>query len=299
MGQGLTTQIVQIASYVLNVPMEMIHVEGTRTSVLPNPTSTGGSTGTAYNGEAVKRTCQQFGLAADGFRLRNAEGAWAAIGAAPGHRFLELRRAGMGRRNSDRSKWQTGKETYLAEPGAAGLQQARGPDCQLHRAHPGRHDACAGNDIQGPKDQQEIPGIERSQSDPICGAVDSFIGFTYSGACSVVEVDILTGEVKMLSADIVYDMGWSLNPAIDIGQVEGAFIQGVGYLMTEKLVFEQEGPEKGRLNTVNTWRYKPPAITTIPLEMNVHLFPRDLAESVPKIPTICSHRKKWASRRWC
>jgi xanthine dehydrogenase/oxidase len=127
------------------------------------------------------------------------------------------------------------------------------------------------------KDQKAIPGIELSQSDPIFGAVDSFIGFTYSGACSVVEVDILTGEVKILSADIVYDMGWSLNPAIDIGQVEGAFIQGVGYLMTEKLVFEQEGPEKGRLNSVNTWRYKPPAVTTIPLEMNVHLFPRNKA----------------------
>jgi len=47
--------------------------------------------------------------------------------------------------------------------------------------------------------------------------------------------------------------------------------------MTEKLVFEQEGPEKGRLNSVNTWRYKPPAVTTIPLEMNVHLFPRNKA----------------------
>ncbi|HEY2913657.1 MAG TPA: molybdopterin cofactor-binding domain-containing protein, partial [Candidatus Angelobacter sp.] len=89
---------------------------------------------------------------------------------------------------------------------------------------------------------------------------------------------------KILSADIVYDMGWSLNPAIDIGQVEGAFIQGVGYLLTEKLVFEQEGPEKGRLNSVNTWRYKPPAVTTIPLEMNVHLFPRDIAENVPEDP---------------
>ena len=44
---------------------------------------------------------------------------------------------------------------------------------------------------------------------------------------------MLTGEVKILSADIVYDMGSSMNPAIDIGQVEGAFIQGVGYLLTE------------------------------------------------------------------
>jgi xanthine dehydrogenase/oxidase len=64
----------------------------------------------------------------------------------------------------------------------------------------------------------------------------------------------LTPETTILSSDIVYDMGWSMNPAIDIGQVEGAFVQGVGYLMTEKLVFQDDGPEIGRLNTTNTWR---------------------------------------------
>ena len=87
----------------------------------------------------------------------------------------------------------------------------------------------------------------------------------------------------MISYDIVYDMGWSMNPAIDIGQVEGAFVQGLGYLMTEKLVFEPDGPDRGRLNTTNTWRYKIPAVTTIPLEMNTYLFPRNLP-SVVKIP---------------
>jgi xanthine dehydrogenase/oxidase len=102
----------------------------------------------------------------------------------------------------------------------------------------------------------------------------------------VVEVDILTGEVKILSSDIVFDMGWSMNPAIDIGQVEGAFIQGVGYLLTEKLVFEESGDDMCRLNTVNTWRYKPPATTTIPLQMNVHLFPRNLpsVQGIPEDP---------------
>jgi xanthine dehydrogenase/oxidase len=133
-----------------------------------------------------------------------------------------------------------------------------------------------------PAEQPQIPGIEPA-STQIAGAVDSFSGFTYSAACSVVEVDILTGETKILSSDIVYDMGWSLNPAIDVGQVEGAFVQGIGYLLTEKLVFEEDGPEKGRLNTVNTWRYKPPAVSTIPLEMNVYLFPRDKAD-VPENP---------------
>jgi xanthine dehydrogenase/oxidase len=135
-------------------------------------------------------------------------------------------------------------------------------------------------------DQPEIPGIQTSDKTDqvISGIVDSFTGFTYSAACSEVELDVLTGEVKILSSDIVYDMGWSLNPALDIGQVEGAFVQGIGYVLTEKLVFEPEGEEKGRLNTDNTWRYKPPAVSTIPLQMNTYLFPRDLASNVPDEP---------------
>ena len=132
-------------------------------------------------------------------------------------------------------------------------------------------------------DQPTIPGIKVVTTATLGGGVDSFTGFTYSAACSVVEVDIITGEVKIISADIVYDMGWSMNPAIDIGQVEGAFIQGVGYLLTENLVYEPSGEDEGRLNSSNTWRYKPPATTTIPLEMNVHLFPRD-DKSVAGIP---------------
>jgi len=131
--------------------------------------------------------------------------------------------------------------------------------------------------------QPDVPGIDRIKNAKLGGGVDSFVGFTYSAACSVVEVDILTGEVKVISADIVYDMGCSMNPAIDIGQVEGAFVQGLGYLTTEKLVFEPEGDDVGRLNSTNTWRYKIPAVTTIPLEMNTYLFPRNLP-SVVGIP---------------
>jgi xanthine dehydrogenase/oxidase len=105
------------------------------------------------------------------------------------------------------------------------------------------------------EDQHDIPGITVDRTAPRGGTVDSLNDFTYSAACSTVQVDILTGEVKVLSADIAYDIGWSLNPALDIGQVEGAFVQGIGYVLTEDLVFQPEGtPEEGRLNTVNTWR---------------------------------------------
>jgi xanthine dehydrogenase/oxidase len=68
----------------------------------------------------------------------------------------------------------------------------------------------------------------------------------------------------------MYDIGKSMNPAIDIGQVEGAFIQGVGVLTSETLPFQ----DTGELNAVNTWRYKIPAHVSIPLELNTYLFPR-------------------------
>lgn len=129
--------------------------------------------------------------------------------------------------------------------------------------------------------QPTIPGYQAS-STGVPGEFDNFCDFTYSAACSVVEVDILTGETKILSSDVLYDMGESLNPAIDIGQVEGAFVQGIGYLTSEKLVYEPDGDQIGTLNTLNTWTYKPPAVPSIPLSFNVRLFPRQtIKEAAP------------------
>jgi xanthine dehydrogenase/oxidase len=114
--------------------------------------------------------------------------------------------------------------------------------------------------------------------------VNHFVGFTFSAACTEVEIDVLTGETTVLRADLVYDMGKSLNPAIDIGQVEGAYVQGLGYVLTEDVVLQPDGPNLGALNADNTWRYKIPATTTIPLEFNVDLFPRSDAPEVPENP---------------
>jgi xanthine dehydrogenase/oxidase len=280
MGQGLTTQIVQIASYVLNVPMEMIYVENTKTSVTPHPTSTGGSTGTAYNGAAVKQACEKLRqrLTEFGYEMLKENGNdWCkAHGIDFWNYGLEGWAAEVTINNKCNLIWQNlvqlaySLRVNLISSFTAPLQGGTTPIPAMT--------------FKPVSEQPEIPGVPIAEgTKTISGIVDSFMGFTYSGSCSVVEVDILTGEVKIRSADIVYDMGWSLNPAIDIGQVEGAFVQGIGYLLTEKLVFEPEGPEKGRLNTDNTWRYKPPAITTIPLEMNVHLFPRDIP-NVPENP---------------
>ena len=68
-----------------------------------------------------------------------------------------------------------------------------------------------------------------------------FLYFAYGAACSEVAIDTLTGEMRVLRADLLHDVGASINPAIDMGQVEGAFIQGMGWLTTEELVYDADG----------------------------------------------------------
>lgn len=94
-----------------------------------------------------------------------------------------------------------------------------------------------------------------------------FYYFAYGAACSEVIVDTLTGEYKMLRSDILHDVGASLNPAIDIGQVEGGFVQGMGWLTMEELVWN----DKGKLMTSGPASYKVPAVADMPLDLRVKL----------------------------
>ncbi|MFY2507547.1 xanthine dehydrogenase molybdopterin binding subunit [Vibrio pectenicida] len=94
-----------------------------------------------------------------------------------------------------------------------------------------------------------------------------FYYYAYGAACSEVIIDTLTGEYKLLRVDILHDVGASLNPAIDIGQIEGGFIQGVGWLTTEELSWN----DQGRLTTNGPASYKIPAITDMPIEFNTQL----------------------------
>jgi len=98
-----------------------------------------------------------------------------------------------------------------------------------------------------------------------------FFYYSTGAAVSEVLIDTLTGEYKLLRADILHDVGHSLNPAIDIGQIEGAFIQGMGWLTTEELVWN----EQGRLLSNNPATYKIPAISDAPVDFRVDLVPDD------------------------
>jgi xanthine dehydrogenase large subunit len=92
-----------------------------------------------------------------------------------------------------------------------------------------------------------------------------FYYFSYGAACSEVAIDTLTGESRVLKIDILHDVGTSINPAIDIGQIEGGFVQGMGWLTTEQLVWN----DKGHLATHAPSTYKIPATGDIPQHFNI------------------------------
>ena len=94
-----------------------------------------------------------------------------------------------------------------------------------------------------------------------------FYYFAYGAAVSEVLVDTLTGEYKILRSDLLHEVGRSLNPALDLGQVEGAFIQGVGWLTMEELWWA----ESGALKTHAPSTYKIPTIRDIPADFRVSL----------------------------
>jgi xanthine dehydrogenase large subunit len=95
-----------------------------------------------------------------------------------------------------------------------------------------------------------------------------FYYFAYGASCSEVLIDTMTGEMKVTRVDILHDVGHSLNPAIDIGQIEGGFVQGMGWLTTEELVYDA----KGVLRTHAPSTYKIPCASDVPEDFRVALY---------------------------
>jgi xanthine dehydrogenase large subunit len=96
-----------------------------------------------------------------------------------------------------------------------------------------------------------------------------FYYFAYGAACTEVAIDTLTGESRVLRVDILHDVGRSINPAIDIGQIEGGFVQGMGWLTTEELVWNA----RGQLSTHAPSTYKIPTAGDVPEHLKVDLWP--------------------------
>ncbi|XP_024538449.1 probable aldehyde oxidase 1 [Selaginella moellendorffii] len=109
--------------------------------------------------------------------------------------------------------------------------------------------------------------VEMAAQTAFVSSPEALTYINYGAAASEVEIDVLTGEYEILQTDIVYDCGKSINPAVDIGQIEGAFAQGVGFFTSE----EHRHDEQGKLINDGTWTYKPPTLDNLPRHLNVEL----------------------------
>lgn len=255
MGQGMMTKMAQVAAYALNVPLALIDMSPMNTNIIPNATGTGATSSSDINGGAILQAGRKLRQRLEAFCQQCQE--WLGVQAC-----IE---AGINYWDYDNG-WQA--EVLVKGRTKKSMMWLN----VLSQAYEYRVDLSA-------QASYKTPGLGDLQD-------KQFYDYTYSAACSEVEIDVLTGETTILRADLCYDMGKSMNPAIDIGQIEGAFVMGIGNVLSEELVYQPHGEQRGALNTTNTWQYKPPASTSIPLDLRVEIFPREAASEVREDPNL-------------
>ena len=233
MGQGLHTKMLQVAATTLGVPLHRVRLAPTRTDKVPNTSATAASSGADLNGGAVKNACEQI-------TARLAEVAAQSLGVHPSDvRFVDGEVRGLGH-DSGRIPWEDLVRTAYfqrVQLFATGYYRTEG----LHW------------------------DSSRMQGEP-------FKYFAYGAAAAEVEVDGFTGAYRTRRVDIVHDVGDSLSPLVDLGQIEGGFVQGAGWLTLEDLRWdESQGSSRGRLATQAASTYKLPSFSEMPEVLNVTL----------------------------
>ncbi|UBF23812.1 xanthine dehydrogenase molybdopterin binding subunit [Kovacikia minuta CCNUW1] len=238
MGQGLHTKMLQVASRALGVNLSRFRMMSTSTDKVPNTSATAASSGSDLNGQAVKDACETIKarLAPVAAKMLNLDTSEDLVFEAD---------------------WIFCK-TYPRDriPFEEVVKQAY--DARISLSATGYY---------------RTPHI---YWDPITGKGRPFYYFAYGAAVSEVEVDGFTGTFKLRQVDVVHDVGESLNPLVDQGQIEGAFVQGMGWLTMEELVWDAQG----RLRTDAPSTYKIPTISEIPAHFSVQLLTRAAQDGV-------------------
>jgi xanthine dehydrogenase large subunit len=233
MGQGLHTKMLQVAATTLGVPLRQVRLAPTRTDKVPNTSATAASSGADLNGAAIKNACEQI-------RERLAQVAGGRLGLSP-------------------------RDVRFVEGTVCGLSDATG--------------ALGWNELVNLAYHQRVQlwaaGFYRTEGlhwDPKAMRGEPFKYFAYGAAAAEVEVDGFTGAYTLRRVDIVHDVGDSLSPLVDIGQIEGGFVQGAGWLTLEDLRWDDsDGPNRGRLATQSASTYKLPSLSEMPDVFHVTL----------------------------
>jgi len=234
MGQGLHTKVQQVAAATLGVPLDLVRIAPTRTDKVPNTSATAASSGSDLNGAATRDACLQV-LG----RLREVAGQ--CLGLAPDEVLVA-----------------DGRVTAAQGSGGAGMTWAELVDAAyLARV------------------QLWAAGFHRTEGlhwDPATMTGTPFRYFAYGAAATEVEVDGFTGAHRVRRVDIVHDVGDSLSPLVDLGQVEGGFAQGAGWLTLEELRWDtSDGPGRGRVLSAGASTYKLPSLGELPETLHVTL----------------------------
>jgi xanthine dehydrogenase large subunit len=241
MGQGLNTKVAQMVAHTLGVRYERVRVSATDTSKVANTSATAASTGSDLNGKAAADAARQI-------RERLAARLALCHGVKPeAVRFED-------------------DAVLITDPASAHGTTLRLPFADVVMdAYLARVQLWSDGFYATPKlhwDRATLTGRP-------------FLYFAYGAAVSEVLVDTLTGESRVLRTDLLHDVGQSINPALDIGQVEGGFIQGMGWLTNEELWWH---PQSGKLMTHAPSTYKIPTASDCPADLRVALFDKENTE---------------------
>ncbi len=237
MGQGLYTKVRGVAMRELGLPAEAVRVMKTRTDKVPNTSATAASSGADLNGAAVKDACETL-------RERLAPVAAKLLAERSGTALGSVQTASI-----------------VFEAGR--VFDRSSPDRSVSFA-----DVC--NQAHVEQISMSATGFYRTPGigyDKTKGRGTPFYYFAYGAAVSEVEVDARSGMKRVLRVDILHDVGDTLNAGVDRGQVEGAFVQGMGWLTCEELKWN----DAGALMTHSASTYQIPAIGDTPQDFRVEL----------------------------